>query len=85
MFHYVSELHSYNTRSASSGNFRLNSVRITVGKRATFISYIGPKIWNHIEIQAPIKSLKYSKIKIMLLDSQPVNYDTETLTSGIMK
>ena len=47
MFHYISELHSYGTRSASSGNFQLKSVRLTVGKSA--ISYIGSKIWNDIE------------------------------------
>ena len=71
MFHYISELHSYDTRSASSGNFQLKSVRPTVGKSA--ISYIGPKIWNDIENQ--IKQLKTTetfkrKIKKMLLDKQ---------------
>ena len=30
MFYYISELHSYDTRCVSSGNFQ--SVRITVGK-----------------------------------------------------
>ena len=54
MFHYISELHSYDTGSASSGNFQLKSVRLTVGKSA--ISYIGPKIWNDTENQ--IKQLK---------------------------
>ena len=46
MFHYMSELHSYNTRSASSGNFQLKSVRLTVGK--SDVSYIGQKIWSDI-------------------------------------
>ena len=54
MFHYISESHSYDTRSVSSGNFQLESVRLTVGKSA--ISYIGPKISNDIENQ--IKQLK---------------------------
>ena len=54
IFHYISELHSYDTMIASSGNSQLKSVRLTVGKSA--ISYIGPKIWNGIENQ--IKQLK---------------------------
>ena len=37
MFYYISELHSYNIRSASSGNFQLISVRFTVGKVLSLI------------------------------------------------
>ena len=47
MFHCISELHSYDTRSASSENFQQESVRLTVGKGAT--CYIGPKIWNDMK------------------------------------
>ena len=54
MVHYISELHSYDTRSASSGNFQLKYVRLTVGENA--ISYRGPKTWNDIKNQ--IKQLK---------------------------
>ena len=57
MFHYISELYSYDTRSVSSGNLKLKSVRLTVEKSAT--SYIGPKTWNGIENQ--IKQLKLYK------------------------
>ena len=71
MFHYISEFHSYDTISVSSGNFQLKYVRLTVGKSA--ISHIGPKIWNDIENQ--IKQLKIiktfkGKILKMLLDRQ---------------
>ena len=71
VFHYISELHSYDTRSLSNGNFQLKSVRLTVGKCA--ISYIGPNICNDIENQ--IKQLKTietfkGKIKKKLLDRQ---------------
>ena len=71
MFHYVSELHSYDTKNASSEKFHLKSVRLTVG--ASAISYMSPKIWNEIEIQ--IKQLKTieiftEKIFKMLLDIQ---------------
>ena len=64
IFHYISELHSYDTRSTSSGNFQLESVRLT---------YIGPKIWNDNENQ--IKQLKTTetfkgKIKKKLRDRQ---------------
>ena len=41
MCHYISELHSYDTRGASNGNFQLKSVRLTVRKSA--LTYIGRK------------------------------------------
>ena len=71
MFHYISELHSYDTRSASSGNFQLKSVRLAAGK--SVISYIGSKIRNGTENQ--IKQLKTieifkGKIKKIVLDRQ---------------
>ena len=71
MFHYISELHSYDTRSASSRNFKLISVRLNMGKSA--ISYTGPKLWNDTEIQIKqFKTMEMFKEKIlkMLLDRQ---------------
>ena len=87
IFHYISELHSYDTIIASSGNSQLKSVRLTVGKSA--ISYIGPKIWNDIENQIKqLKTIETFKGKIFKnapwQTGQPVNYHIETHKFGII-
>ena len=65
-FSLVSDVHNYQTRSATMGNLSENINVNTSTHGFAMIKYIGPKIHNHIKsttLYKESKSIKYFKIK----------------------
>ena len=49
LYHTVTELHSYDTRSANNGNLQIPLTNLRAGEKAiSAISVSGARIWNNI-------------------------------------
>ena len=68
IFHYISKIHSYNTRSSVSNNFYTQSSRLSI--QVNSFSRIGTKIWNKMPMslrKLPKNAFK-RKIKQILFE-----------------
>ena len=88
LFTFTQDIHQYNTRSASSGNYYINHSRLNHHKNS--FSIVGAKIWNSIpeSYRRLPKHIFKKKIKTLLfetLESLDSYADTSTLISEIKK
>ena len=84
----TARIHSYNTRSSTSGNFYLKSSRLEIGKKS--FSRVGARVWNEIPQQLrelPKKQFK-DKLHALLIDilKQHNDYiDIKQITTSLKK
>ena len=88
LFISTQDIHQYNTRSASSGNYYINYSRLNHHKNS--FSIVGAKIWNSIpeSYRSLPKHIFKKKIQALLfatLGSLDSYADTSTLISEIKK
>lgn len=88
LFTFTQDIHQYNTRSASSGNYYINHSRLNHHKNS--FSIVGAKIWNSIpeSYRRLPKHIFKKKIKTLLfetLESLDSYADTSTIISEIKK
>ena len=88
LFTSTQDIHQYNTRSASSGNYYINHSRLNHHKN--YFSIVGAKIWNSIpeSYRRLPKHIFKKKIKTLLfetLESLDSYADTSTIISEIKK
>ena len=88
LFTSTQDIHQYNTRSASSGNYYINHSRLNHHKNS--FSIVGAKIWNSISesYRRLPKHIFKKKIKTLLfetLESLDSYADTSTIISEIKK
>ena len=88
LFTSTQDIHQYNTRSASSGNYYINHSRLNHRKNS--FSIVGAKIWNSIpeSYRRLPKHIFKNKIQALLfvtLETLDSYADTSTLISEIKK
>ena len=86
LFTFTQDIHQYNTRSASSGNYYINHSRLNYHKN--YFSICGAKIWNSIpeSYRRLPKHIFKKKIQALLfatLETLDSYADTSTLISEI--
>ena len=88
LFTPAQDIHHYNTRSSSSGNFRTNYSRLNHHKNS--FSIIGAKIWNRIpEVMRKLPKHRFKKkiteclLQIFLKQDSYVDVDTLNEMKGI--
>ena len=88
LFTSTQDIHQYNTRSASSGNYYINHSRLNHHKN--FFSIVGAKIWNSIpesyrRLPKHIFKKKIQALLFVTLETLDSYADTSTLISEIKK
>ena len=63
LFHDISDIHSYNTRSSASNNFYTQSSRLSI--QVNSFSRIGTKIWNDMPVT--LRNLSFSSLGLLSL------------------
>ena len=88
LFTPAQDIHHYNTRSSSSGNFHTNYSRLNHHKNS--FSIIGAKIWNRIpEVMRKLPKHRFKKkitewlLQIFLKQDSYVDVDTLNEMKGI--
>ena len=88
LFTFKQDIHQYNTRSASSGNYYINHSRLNHHKNS--FSIVGAKIWNSIpesyrSLPKHIFKKKIQALLVVTLGTLDSYADTSTLISEIKK
>ena len=88
LFTFTQDIHQYNTRSASSGNYYINRSRLNHHKN--FFSIVGAKIWNSIpesyrKLPKHIFKKKIQALLIVTLETLDSYADISTLISKIKR
>ena len=88
LFTSTQDIHQYNTRSASSGNYYINHSRLNHHKNS--FSIVGAKIWNSIpesyrRLPKHIFKKKIQALLFVTLETLDSYADTSTLISEIKK
>ena len=88
LFTSTQDIHQYNTRSASSGNYYINQSRLNHHKNS--FSIVGAKIWNSIpesyrKLPKHIFKKKIQALLIVTLETLDSYADISTLISEIKK